>query len=51
MLLSPYTEQIDDVRQLYPDGRAFEKHDGDRTLFIAFHVPPLADAADDTGRK
>jgi 4-amino-4-deoxy-L-arabinose transferase-like glycosyltransferase len=41
MLLPPYTDTIDDVRRLYPDGSSFTNRDGDETLFIAYHLPAV----------
>jgi 4-amino-4-deoxy-L-arabinose transferase-like glycosyltransferase len=39
LLLPPYTQQIDELQRLYPDGRRFDRREDGETLFIAYHLP------------
>ncbi|MPZ47847.1 MAG: hypothetical protein GEU75_00755 [Dehalococcoidia bacterium] len=41
LLLPPYTEAFEELRQLYPGGEALTRRDGDEVLFIAYQLPAL----------
>jgi 4-amino-4-deoxy-L-arabinose transferase-like glycosyltransferase len=43
LLLPPYTDDMDTVRKMYPEGTENVGREGARVLYVAFHVPAVED--------